>query len=509
MNKKNARKLRVTTLIVTTIISVLIIYIHISSHNKAQEIYIKQTEKIIMDMKKTFLEDTVNNIITEIDKLRKSKLQSYNKNTDYRLSRIEEELGLSDKDFISYFSDKFESEAKSGLWTALLWDDDTGEILYASKELEGETVDVARKSLQSLVGYSPVIEKNNIRGKFGVKTSYIDETVKQEVADSIRNREFSNDSYIWVNEVVNYEGGKNYAIRKVHPNLTQDEGKYLSTDMKDPKGNLPYLEELEGINKDGELFFTYYFEKLNSSEMSEKITFAKLYKDYDWIIAMGVHLDEIDAYIDKINDETIYSSTEYTMSLLRYIFIILIIGFTILYMLEKRNLLNSTKHLEDEINQDILTKAFSRRSGERSLEYFFNKYKKKEKNSAIMMFDVDDFKSVNDNYGHDVGDLALIEVIETINKLIRDSDYLIRWGGDEFIGIFPELKEASASNLGERILEKVNSIRIPVEEGTIGISISIGFTYFKEDDSDADDVIKRVDQAMYKAKRQGKNKVII
>jgi len=112
--------------------------------------------------------------------------------------------------------------------------------------------------------------------------------VKEEVAASIRNRRFSNESYIWINEVINYEGGDRYAIRRVHPNLPETEGTYLSTHAEDLAGNRPYEEELQGVKENGEHFFRYYFKKLNSEEIGEKITYAKLYKDFDWIITMGV-----------------------------------------------------------------------------------------------------------------------------------------------------------------------------------------------------------------------------
>ena len=66
------------------------------------------------------------------------------------------------------------------------------------------------------------------------------------------------------------------------------EGMYLSTDTADSKGNLPYLTELEGIKKNGEIFFSYYFQEPGASHASEKITYAKLYPDFNWVIAMGI-----------------------------------------------------------------------------------------------------------------------------------------------------------------------------------------------------------------------------
>ena len=114
---------------------------------------------------------------------------------------------------------------------------------------------------------------------------------------------FEYGSYMWVNEVLSYSGGDNYAIRRVHPNLPETEGMYLSTDMEDIAGNRPYLVELEGVKRYGSLFISYHFQELNSDSVSEKLAYARLYKEFDWIIAMGIHYNEMDEYIASTNEK--------------------------------------------------------------------------------------------------------------------------------------------------------------------------------------------------------------
>lgn len=502
-------KFRIVTFTIATIICLMVIYLHLLSHQKTQEIYLDQTEKIITDLKKDFLKDTVNNVFLEIDKLRQTKNKNYKNNTESVLRRFQEDLESTDEEFIKLFSDKFNGDLSTEMWTAFLWNNETENILYSTSNFQGESIDDIVKDLKSSLGTYAPIKKGNIEGVFGVSKVYIDDLVKKEIGEIIKNREFSSDSYMWINEIVNYEGGKDYAIRKVHPSLGDTEETYLSTDIEDVKGNLPYLEELEGVKKNGELFFNYYFKKLNSDQISEKITYAKLYKDYDWIIAMGVHLDNIDAYAEETN-KAIYSlSTESIIRVLRYIFIVLLIGFLILYLLEKNHSTNTTKSLESEINYDTLTNAYSRRFGVKSLKLFYKEYLSEDEKAAIMMFDIDNFKDINDNYGHKVGDTVLVEMVKRINNVIRSSDQLIRWGGDEFVGILPGLKEEHMMELGKKILDEVTSLEIPVENGTIRTTISIGFSYFRDTDSDYNDVLKRIDDAMYESKKKGKNKVTI
>lgn len=103
--------------------------------------------------------------------------------------------------------------------------------------------------------------------------------------------------YLWVNKVVDFRGGDGYAVRLIHPNLKATEGMLLSTKMEDIKGNKPFLEELEGVKRDGDIYFTYYFKKLGSEAVSEKLSYAKLYKRLDWIVATGIPIDDLQSMI--------------------------------------------------------------------------------------------------------------------------------------------------------------------------------------------------------------------
>ena len=82
-------------------------------------------------------------------------------------------------------------------------------------------------------------------------------------------------------------------------------------------------------------------------------------------------------------------------------------------------------------------------------------------------------------------------------------------GGDEFVGIFPGLREENVIEFGEKFLDKISSLDILVENQVINLTISVGFSYFKDTDIDYNDVLKRADDAMYKSKKEGKNKVNI
>jgi len=124
---------------------------------------------------------------------------------------------------------------------------------------------------------------------------------------------------------------------------------------------------------------------------------------------------------------------------------------------------------------------------------------------AILMLDLDEFKKVNDTYGHNIGDQLLKGVANRLLKMFRKGDTIARWGGDEFILLLPEIRQAEvAKNVAERILHSFNK---PFEfEGLkIEITASIGVALFSDDGPDADTLIKNADIAMYHAKDAGRN----
>lgn len=498
------RKYTFVVAIITGIICYAVIYFYLFSITEVSNVYIDKTQETIIQMKKDFLKDTVNNLISEIDAERKSKAENMERQVYNTSAIINLKLTLTDKEFNDFFVSFF-TDSEYDFWTVLLINRKDGKVIYDSQGLVSDGWKPTMDSIKAKLSSYRIIEHGNETAIYGISKKYIDNLVKESVSEKVRTMKFNDGSYVWINEILNYKGGKNYAIRRVHPNLPQTEGKYLSTDIIDVKGNLPYLTELQGINKEGELFFSYYFKELDSEEISEKISYAKLYKDFDWVIAMGIYLDDVQDYIDHTNQESKELASKLTLILVFLFIIILFSSYLSIILIEKVHYRHSKKQLESEINQDSLTKADSRRSGTNELTRAFRDFKLSGANAGIMMFDIDWFKSINDKYGHAVGDLVLIEIVKAVYRVIRSSDRLIRWGGDEFIVIFYGLQKKNAISIGNTILSVVSSVKIPTENGEIVPTLSIGFSYFKGTDSDFKDVLKRADEAMYKSKTNGRN----
>lgn len=124
---------------------------------------------------------------------------------------------------------------------------------------------------------------------------------------------------------------------------------------------------------------------------------------------------------------------------------------------------------------------------------------------ALLYFDIDEFKTINDTFGHRAGDNMLLRAANTIGKIIRADEMLARLGGDEFVVLAPEADRAGAEALAERIVEAVRGISFDFSGHPLGMTISLGIALFPEHGSDEESIVSHADAAMYQAKASGKN----
>ncbi|RCW54612.1 MULTISPECIES: sensor domain-containing diguanylate cyclase [Halanaerobium] len=161
---------------------------------------------------------------------------------------------------------------------------------------------------------------------------------------------------------------------------------------------------------------------------------------------------------------------------------------------------------KERATQDGLTGIFNR-------QYFFDlmqeEYFKSVENKtplSVIMFDVDKFKSINDNYGHLIGDQVLKSITEAVNKVIRDFDLFARYGGDEFVVGLPGTSTMAASKVAVRILESIEKVKIK-KEPELAISCSIG-TVTLNKENNFEELIDKADKALYSCKNDGGNCVV-
>lgn len=453
----------------------------------------------LLDIKREVITDTVNNTITSIEVVKtnleetyKSRLTRYTFNID---SGYDLDIMM---DFLS------NEEINSDILSLITTQD--GEILFQTENSKGYEKGLLEKDLDQ--GFLDV--KSTFIGDNILYAGVLNETIKDEVISRMRNRIYNDvyfeDAYLWINEVLNYEGGDNYGIRLIHPNLRDTEGSYLSTNMTDIMGTTPYLTELTGIRESGEVYFNYYFKRLETDEIAEKMTYAKLYEEYDWIVAMGVYYDDLEEYLAATTKLSEDQTRESLLILGLTGVLLLFIGLLVFFKLEKDYYNKSNIDLKEQIDTDELTKAKSRRAGMKRLQVEFERFVTTGENITALLMDIDDFKKINDNYGHDIGDKVLMNLVTRINNGVRDSDTLYRWGGEEFLIISKDSSVDGLQSFITKVLHLVEKSDCRMDNSCILVSSSIGATQFKKGDKSYDDLIKRADDALYQSKRQGKNR---
>lgn len=158
---------------------------------------------------------------------------------------------------------------------------------------------------------------------------------------------------------------------------------------------------------------------------------------------------------------------------------------------------------------DSLTHLPNRRHFLEQVELELTRFKRYATPVALLMFDLDHFKQVNDRYGHAAGDAVLCHVAAVTRQMLRKTDASGRIGGEEFAVLLPETDLESAWQLAQRLGQTIASSPVDTEAGTIAVTLSIGVTLFAPIDATADAVLSRADRALYRAKHHGRNRVEI
>lgn len=156
---------------------------------------------------------------------------------------------------------------------------------------------------------------------------------------------------------------------------------------------------------------------------------------------------------------------------------------------------------------DELTQTYNRRYFAEVADREFERSRQARNQVAVLLMDADNFKKVNDTYGHHVGDQVLRQMANITRSCIRKNDVLARWGGEEFIVLLPQASLAEALEVAERIRISVLSNPVELPEKPLAVSVSIGLATLESTMQRFDDMLRAADKALYRAKHQGKNRV--
>ena len=306
---------------------------------------------------------------------------------------------------------------------------------------------------------------------------------QKRALDTLKSARFRPNGYFWVNN--------SDTILLMHPYAHELVNKDL-TKLSDKKGNHMFVKFTETAIAGGGLV-DYYWQKPNTSEVFPKTSYVVYFEPWNWILGTGVYLDDMEQDIQN-----------YAVSALSVVFIvsILLIVFSI----------TSTKkimfELENMAIRDPLTSLHTRRFMNDHMERLLLCHKReKDKYLAVVFFDIDYFKNVNDSYGHSCGDEILINVSAVIKHLSRPDDLCIRYGGEEFVVILLADSHDTAHKYAERVRTEVTNLRFNCNNTDFNVTVSAGIATRKTDEKFYL-TLQRADENLYKAKDQGRNRVI-
>ncbi|MGA1938910.1 ATP-binding protein [Arcobacter sp. YIC-310] len=216
-------------------------------------------------------------------------------------------------------------------------------IIFEYKQKLKESIHTTMFFIDNLYSFYLNKEKNKTKSNTLSKLNYTQ--FENAVRFYLYNTIFDEQRYTWVNEIKNKKGGKDYAIRLIHPNLKDSEGIFLSTEFKDIKGNSPYLEELKGVLKNNEIFYSYFFKEYKSNKTTQKLSYARYYKKLNWIIATGIPLNILEDKIDSLRKELVKDYDRYLILTVFIKVLLLIIVIFIFYFLKN----NTKRYLSDSL----------------------------------------------------------------------------------------------------------------------------------------------------------------
>jgi two-component system, cell cycle response regulator len=157
---------------------------------------------------------------------------------------------------------------------------------------------------------------------------------------------------------------------------------------------------------------------------------------------------------------------------------------------------------------DGLTGVLNHRAFQARLDEYLAQARRYGKKLSVILCDIDHFKSVNDTYGHPVGDLVLTGVARTVAKEARATDLVARYGGEEFAVVMPETDAAGALVIAERIRERIGALAFETEQGRLTVTMSLGVATFPDHGAHKGELVERADGCLYHAKRHGRNRSV-
>ena len=504
-NQEKSRK-RYMTISITIIVSVAAVFIILFMYavRRIQYIYTDQTYQKTVLVRRDALGSTVSNLVREIDKMRTLCLEEETAIVTAvkpAVSAVMKENDPADKlkDYFSTFGGKF-------VITCVMYDEKTGKALLDNTGLTGEA-GVYTDDLDSVFIISEKVSEGGYTALYGVTGSGFDSGLLNILSENIAEISAKTGEKYWVDKVTDLDGGRVSVMRLLDSENPRRAG------MSSGEAADSSVEELRKGESGKQIFAEKDMEWLREDGKhvtARTCTCSEYYEPYGWVVCGAFRMDTVG--VDSVLVQSRSRNETIKIAIRLAVGFALALGIAILLLLRNSATYFNKRHkkLKDQVEKDALTGANTRGYGQQILTNDFNRFvSKNEPSPIIMVMDVDKFKSINDTYGHDGGDVALKQVVNTALRVMRGKDCMIRWGGDEFIAVLYKLERSRGEDVANRLRREIGKTEITHGGNTFNMSVSIGVTWFRFGDTSYDDALKRADAALYKSKGLGRNRVCV
>lgn len=349
----------------------------------------------------------------------------------------------------------------------------------------------------------------------------------ESVVDELQNAvDLSSAGYL-IYHLHNPDGGERFATMLFNPVRPDLVGQMLSTDFPDARGFNFRKVFLKDIRDHGESFVMYHCtiddapDNTGASAIGRKLAYLKLYPEANWIVAKNSLLDQVDQFVVS-GQAVLKSENRKNITILGLIFLAgILIALILAYLLslgmqplfahyrakEKETRVQNDslkKMIEQQNRTDTLTSATNRSYFNQELVKEMARSERYKTPLSMILFDLDDFKSINDRLGCESGDTVLVELVELVRDNIRQTDILTRWGGEEFAILAPGIDLAHGKMFAEKLRLLIEDNRFTIDQ-RVACSFGVGF-YDSSEDQHA--FVQRIEGALRRAKAEGKNRCV-
>jgi len=388
-----------------------------------------------------------------------------------------------------------------------------------------------------------------------IDTEYLEGRLKRKWLNQLSLYRYGKDNhgYIFVIKLLNINGGNCFGKMLVNVNRPDLLNKCMSDEYTDVRGFKFRKIFLKDIRNKGYSFVEYYYKVPNSDKVEKKISCFRLYKPWHWIFATGIYINDLKPIINTRVSVAIAHLNAIKHTIVFLILLMMVVALLFLFILKKvtrsytdklfnefdqslrhsrsidsqkcaikelsyiidkfNSLIKRVRRYENDLKKialyDELTGLYNRRFVSRTEDLIIKNARRSGNKLGILMCDIDFFKKVNDTYGHDVGDEVLKNVAKIMTKSVRESDVVVRFGGEEFLIFLINADKKNSFEIAENIRKRVESSSIKINGTSINVTISIGVSEFSGNDNNFDKAIKLADLALYKAKNSGRNKTVM